>query len=139
MPTVVKIKLDGFGHLERALKTIGPRAARRVGAKAMRVAAQVIVDMAKVLAPVRTGALEESITSAPQRSNVQRELKIQIGFKPPVSARAHFTEYGTRHSAAHPFMRPALDARGRAAIAVMGHELWKGIAAEAAKAPKGKK
>jgi HK97 gp10 family phage protein len=102
----VTISLDGFGELEKALKTIGPLAARRAGTKAMKAAAKPIVGMAKTLAPVLTGELEESITSAPQRSDVERELKIQIGFRKPAASRAHFTEFGTAHSAPQPFMRP---------------------------------
>jgi HK97 gp10 family phage protein len=48
---------------------------------------------------------------------------ILIGFRPPASRRAHFTEFGTSHSSAQPFMRPALDTRARQALFEMGRVL----------------
>lgn len=126
----VEINIDGFEELERNLKLLGPRVARKVGAKAAMEGAEVIVERAKVLAPVLTGALEDSITAVKAPSNAERSLNVSIGFKPPVSRRAHFTEYGTVHSAAQPFMRPALDEKADEAIARMGKEIWQGIEKE---------
>jgi hypothetical protein len=42
-----------------------------------------------------------------------------------------FVEFGTAKSPMQPFIRPAIDARGEAAISLLGGELWKGIEAEA--------
>ena len=89
---------------------------------------------AKRLVPVRTGALKRSITTAVERRRKgQAERVVVIGFKKPHSRRAHLEEFGTRHSAAHPFMRPALDTKANEALSEMGDELAKGIADEAAK------
>jgi len=138
MPGKVTVSLEGWGDLEKALKSIGPKAARKVGAKAMREAAKPIIDQAKVYVPVLTGALQDSITSVSVRSNENSVLRLQIGFRKPAGSRAHFVEYGTSHSRAQPFMRPALDIRGKDAIAIMGKVMWDGIEAEAQAAPKGK-
>jgi len=139
MPGKVTVSLKGWGDLEQALKTIGPKAARKVGGKAVKEAADPIVEQAKVYVPVRTGALQESITSAVVRSDVTKEIKRVIGFEKPAGSRAHFVEFGTRKMPAQPFMRPALDIRAEDAIAIMGAVMWEGIADEAHKAPKGTK
>jgi HK97 gp10 family phage protein len=137
MPGKVTISLKGWGDLEQALKTIGPKAARKAGGKAMLEAAEPIVEQAKVYVPVRTGALQDSITSQAVRTNVNEEITRHIGFRMPVGARAHFVEFGTSKMRAQPFMRPALDIKAQDAIAIMGEAMWEGIAAEAEAAPKG--
>lgn len=139
MPGKITISLSGWGELEQALKEIGPRAARKVGGKAMKEAADIIVEQAKAYVPVDTGDLEEGIISISIRSDVLKEIKRQIGFKTGVSWRAHFIEYGTVKMRPQPFMRPALDARAEASIAIMGEVMWEGIEDEAKKAPKGTK
>lgn len=40
-----------------------------------------------------------------------------------------FQEYGTVHHRAQPFMRPAFDGGGPAALPILGEELWKAIQA----------
>lgn len=140
MPGKVTISLSGWGDLEQALKTIGPKAARKTGSRAIKEAADVIVEQAKLYAPVRTGQLEESITSRAMRTNVNEAITRIIGVaKKPAGWRAHFIEFGTSHNRAQPFMRPALDIKAEAAIAIVGEVMWEGVASEARAAPKGTK
>jgi hypothetical protein len=55
---------------------------------------------------------------------------VLIGFKPPVSRRAHLTEYGTSKHGARPFMRPAMDAKAGEALTVMAETMASGILRE---------
>lgn len=127
----VRTKFEGGRKLERALKELGPIPARKLGGKALKAGGEVIADFARVLVPVKTGLLEESIVVVAARASSDRERKAVIGFKRPASRYAHLVEFGTSHSAPQPFIRPAIDTRGDDAIAVIGHQLWAGIAAEA--------
>lgn len=140
MPRLLEITLKGWGDLEKALKTIGPRSARRGGAKALRHGADQIIEKAKELVPVDTGALEESIVYVAEASRSGQTLLGQIGFRrgpPSMARRATFIEYGTVKMAAQPFMRPAIDLKGRAAVSVIGQTLWEAIEKEADLAKKG--
>jgi HK97 gp10 family phage protein len=130
---IMDIKLTGFAELEAKLKRIGPRAARKVGAKAIREAAKPIIDKAKALVPVRTGKLEDSITYVATRARGNQQLSGKVGFKTPASRYAHFVEYGTAHNSPQPFMRPAIDSQAENSIAIMGKVMWDGVAAEAKK------
>jgi phage protein, HK97 gp10 family len=129
----VQVKIEGALELEKALKELGPIPARKLGGKALKAGGEIIADLARVLVPVRTGALEDSITVVMVRATKDSERKAAIGFRPPASRYAHLVEFGTSHSAAQPFIRPAIDAKGEDAIAVIGEQLWAGIAAEATK------
>ena len=125
----VTFEITGAKEMEALLKDLGPKVATRLGDKALRAAAKPIIQEAKRLVPVRTGQLKRSIVAARGR-NKQTEREVLIGFKPPVSRRAHFTEFGTRHSAAHPFIRPAMDARAQDALNAMVDTLAEGIEKE---------
>lgn len=123
MPGKLTFEIKGAKEMENLLKALGPRVASKAGDKALRAAAKPIVDQAKRLVPVDTGALRRSITAQIGRRTKASERVILIGFRPPTSARAHFTEFGTSHSAAHPFMRPAMDTRMHQALREMGRVL----------------
>jgi histone H3/H4 len=51
----------------------------------------------------------------------------------PAAPHGHLVEFGTVHSAAKPFLRPAVDESAQAAIDKLAENLWKGIAREAEK------
>lgn len=123
MPGKTIFEIKGAREMENLLKALGPRVASKAGDKALRAAARPIVEQAKRLVPADTGALRRSITAQMGRRKKESERVILIGFRPPVSARAHFAEFGTKHHAAHPFMRPALDTRVHQALREMGRVL----------------
>jgi HK97 gp10 family phage protein len=130
MPSV---KMMGAGELEEALKTLGPKVAKRVGGRALLKAGELIADQARVLVPVLSGRLEDSITVALATAK-SGERRGVIGFKKGHGSRiAHLVEYGTVRVAPQPFIRPAIDSKGEEAIALMGGVIWKGIQAEARK------
>jgi HK97 gp10 family phage protein len=128
------VKTDGFKALEANLRRLGSVPAKKIGNKALKKAGQVIADYAKVLVPVDTGKLEDSIMVVQERPQGQGEVRGSIGFrrgKPSMARRGMLVEFGTSKSPTQPFIRPAIDARGEAAISLLGGELWKGIEAEA--------
>lgn len=136
MAANAKFTLSGVAELDKALRSLGPRVATNVSARALRAMAKPIVQTARILVPVDTGILKKSITTKLGRvSGGQRTMA--IGFKkgPPGGAswRAHFVEFGTAHSPAQPFMRPALDEQAHMAFAELGRVLGEGIELEAVK------
>lgn len=137
MPGRVDFAIKGAKEMERLLKELGPNVAARVGDQALRAAAKPIVEEMKRLVPVRTGALRDSIiVLSEKRRKGDNERVVLIGFRPPVSRRAHLVEFGTAHSKAEPFIRPALDGQAGAALEEMGRVLARGIDREARKLAK---
>jgi HK97 gp10 family phage protein len=127
MPSALQFKITGAKELEAALKDIGPKVATRLGDKAVRAGSRIIVKEAKRLCPKRTGALRRSIGAVRGRTNKQDERSMLVGFKKPGRRYAHLVEFGTVHSAAKPFLRPALDARAADALREMQEVLADGI------------
>jgi HK97 gp10 family phage protein len=66
---------------------------------------QEVVQVAQTYAPVDTGFLRSSISYA--YDNVSHSISFIVGAPYGI-----FVEYGTRHSHAHPYLRPALNTVG---------------------------
>lgn len=128
MVGIVSFKLRGAKELEQMLKALGPRVAIGMGGRAVRAGARPIIKDAKARVPKRTGELRRSIAAQKQRGSAMPT--VLIGFRPPVSRRAHLVEFGTSHSAAKPFMRPALDSQHQNALREMLEILARGILRE---------
>lgn len=127
----------GSAEIERLLRQMPEKVAKKVTIAGLRAGARVLVKGMKARVPVRTGALRESITvSAAAKVTAGRGL-VSVGFRKPVSRRAHLTEFGTEHSPAEPFIRPAIDQDGAEAIRAIGEALGRGIAREAGKLARG--
>jgi len=126
---MIKFEIKGAKEMERLLRALGPELANKVGDKAVLAGTKPIVKEAKRLVRKRTRKLERAITSTVERrrTSQQHERTASIGVRPPTSARAHFEEFGTRKQAAHPFIRPAMDAKAGEALDEMGKVLAKGI------------
>lgn len=132
-----KFKFDGGLQLAAGLKQLGPAIAGKVGDQALRAGAKVIVQDAKDRVPVLSGELRDAIdTRVEKKSRPEDARKIEIGFRPPVSRRAHLTEFGTAHSAAQPFLRPALETKGEDALKAIAGVLERGVDREAKKLKK---
>jgi HK97 gp10 family phage protein len=129
----VTFKIEGARAMEDLLKQLGPRAARKLGTAAARAGLRPIAAEAKRLVPVRSGALKRAIVVVAGKPASETQRTAVLGFKPPESRRAHLTEFGTAHSAAHPFVRPALDGQKAQALEAMGQSLADGITREAEK------
>lgn len=125
----VTFKLEGAAELRQRLHEFGPRFVNNVSGRALRAGAKPITILAKQKVPVLTGALKKSITTRLRRAKAGART-IEMGFRRPVSRRAHLTEYGTSRSAAHPFMRPALDEGALSAFNELLRVLSEGIEKE---------
>ena len=133
----IEFEIKGAKEMENLLKQLGPNVASRVGDQALRAAAKPIVEEMKRLVPVRTGALRDSIVVlSEKRRKGDNERVVLIGFRRPVSRRAHLVEFGTATSRAKPFIRPALDSQVGTALDEMGRVLARGITREAEKLAK---
>lgn len=124
----VTVKMEGAAEIERALRELGPQIANRLGVRALRKAARVFIKEMRRLVPRRTRALSKSIVAVRGRDEPGGRKVFRIAFKRPASRYAHLVEFGTRHSAAKPFIRPAMDSQAQAAVDAMAFDLSKGIA-----------
>ncbi|WDI31595.1 HK97 gp10 family phage protein [Hyphococcus flavus] len=127
-------RLEGVDELEKVFKRLPEKLRTKVILNAVRAGGRVIRNEAKARAPRDTGELARSITVATVKKKRRNENSlVRVGFKKPTSRRAHLAEYGTSTQAAQPFMRPALDTKGEAAIQAITEKVAEGMAKEAAK------
>jgi HK97 gp10 family phage protein len=75
--------------------------------RALMGGALVLRDEARDLVPVKTGKLKSAIFAA---YGDDRKPNVLVGVNYNIAPHAHLVEYGTSHSAAHPYMRPAITA-----------------------------
>jgi HK97 gp10 family phage protein len=142
------VRTEGFAELERALQELGREATQKASLRrAARKAIQPVADMARTLAPddPETGGndLRSSIGVGTRLSQRQASLHRRM-FRDERAAvevfagagplpQAHLQEFGTRHHAAQPFLRPAWDAEGRRTLDRLATELWADIQRTAAR------
>lgn len=149
------IKVEGLAQLEQALFQLGSTStARRVGQRALLVAAEPMVDAIRALAPKDKGMLAESVkaqASTKNRSADTAEVVIGIdgSVQPPtvltrkrgkgqyrdpgVMGVAVLQEFGDSKMAANPFLRPGFDATAEAVILRAGQTLGPEIEKAAAR------
>lgn len=125
-------EIRGGKELDRLLRELGPRTAARVGDNALRSAGRAIVRLARDRVPVDTGALRDSMTvQADRRGRTETKRSVKIGFRKPVSSRAHLVEFGTVKMRARPFMTPAMEEGRDDALRAIRETLARGLAREA--------
>jgi HK97 gp10 family phage protein len=135
-----RFTLQGGAALERALKQLPKKLEKRVVENALTAGGRVVAKKVAENAPEDTGALADSVVVRRKAPKRRREPGLVfLGFQPPVSRRAHLTEYGTRYQKAQPFIRPAIDSEARAFFQKVGARIAKGLEREAAKLAKGPK
>lgn len=143
-------KVEGLKELDQALKELGIATQAKVLRGALRESVQPIAEEARRLvvrgeSPDGLHLADAIAVSAPKPTgkngavagikmvskNVEvgdEELQAMFGqslrFRLP-GWRWHFTEFGTQHSAAQPFLRPAFDAKVTEAIVVFAGALRK--------------
>jgi HK97 gp10 family phage protein len=140
------VKLSGFRELEKELAKLATPATRKASARrSLRKAAEPMVGIAQGLAPRGdTQTLAPSISIGTKLSKRQAGMhrkmfrddraavEMFIGAGPLSSA--HTQEFGTRHHAAQPYMRPAWDQDQRAMLDRLKAELWADIQRAVARA-----
>lgn len=122
-------KIEGARELDAVLKRLPDKISEKVLVAAVRAGATVVAKDMKRRVRVRFGKLRDSIVvrKAPRKKYGRRKGLVVIGFLKPTSRRAHLIEFGTRHSPAFPFIRPALAANGGEAIDTIGHKLARDV------------
>lgn len=79
--------------------------------------ALVLYEEVRQRVPVKTGLLKEAIYRTYSKDQSTGTLKTyHISWNHKKAPHGHLVEFGSSRSAANPFLRPAFDARGRAAI-----------------------
>lgn len=130
-----KSQILGASALDKVLGQLPRRIEEQTVLKALREGAKPIVRDAKKRVRKRTGKLARAITvrKGSRRRTAKGGGQLVIGFKKPESRRAHLEEFGTSKMAAHPFVRPAIEAQGSAAIDAIGRRLGEEIDKAASK------
>lgn len=141
------INLKGFDQLEKGLAALPDAVARKIARQSVRRAATLIQREARSRAPVRAGGGAKKMGKGAKgrlpgylRASIVVRLKrvpgaavtYAIGWTKRAFYGA-FVEFGTRHQAARPFLRPAADTRFADAVEVMGRDLGPKIVREARK------
>lgn len=145
--------IDGAREVNRVLKELPGKMGERALGGALGAAAKPLVEEMKQAAPVRQdegskfvrrqtrgrfaganirrrpGFLRNSIRARRRRIKGALAALVEVG--PFGVWYAHLVEWGTRHSRARPFARPALDRTGGEIIKKMGLELGKRVEREA--------
>lgn len=114
---MIKVEIAGLKETQDALRKLLPdRTARAVMTRVLRKHAKPMADRMRQLVPERTGKLKASIAVSKQLSSRQKrmhrpidssDVEMFVGAGPRKNA--HLVEFGTSHSAAQPFARPAFD------------------------------
>jgi HK97 gp10 family phage protein len=133
-----ELTFKGRAELEAALRDLGGKIATRLSENAVRAGIRVIAGRARSSArwTDRTGKLRASIRVL---KDMDRPAGSRTAYAGSRDFRAIFFEFGTVKMAARPFMRPAIDEGGPAAVDKMVQNLAGGIERETAKHGKGGK
>lgn len=123
-----KFTIEGLAELDEALKELPKATARNVLQRALKKAIEPVAVAARQYAPRRTGKLAQSISfgtrlSARQRSLHKPESDVELFAGASALPHAHLQEFGTRHHAPKPFLRPAWDANKMRALATITDDL----------------
>lgn len=143
-----RIGLTGDKQLEKALRSLGPKIAKKVLRQAISAAATPVVKSAKANVTERTGLLKKSLGkkvkvnkrrgTASARVGARSNVQGEVDGKAHIPAKiAHLVELGHiaadgSHVPAQPFLRPAADENEHKAVQVMSDKLAAGIKKEAA-------
>jgi len=121
--------ITGTDNIFRNLRELPERVRVNIGVGATRKVANAIVKEAKANAPVDTGSLKLSIAAVKRRDRTgntkysvvpKNSKNVRVnGIKGKVTGwYAHFVEFGTVNTPAHPFLRPAYENIGPNAIEI---------------------
>lgn len=146
------VKVDGLKELRDASLKLDPKMRRRVYTRAIKAGGNIVRDAAKGKVPVRTGAIRASLvhraSSKPAKGLFGLKITIKAGRKsssriarrrgkgaeyyPDAVERYYrFTELGTKHHPAQPFLAPALEGSKSAILNAVKAELAAGLEREA--------
>jgi HK97 gp10 family phage protein len=132
----VYVDIKGVNELQKTFSNLSVELQRRIGVRAVSQAAKVIQDEVTARAPVRQvppghraghrigpkasglrfpGNLKSHIIRRRRRGTAGNKITYEVLFA-KYAWYGRLVETGTKTAAAHPFMRPAIDAKGEAGI-----------------------
>lgn len=127
-----RFKIEGLRELDQAMVSLGKVAAKNVARRTLKKAAEPIRNAAAQGAPEETGDLIKSVSVSTRNPRKNRKVSpIEVHVGPGRMPRAHLQEFGSRHHAAQPFMRPAWDGNKAKALGIIRDELATEIKAAA--------
>lgn len=135
-----KSQITGMAELRAALKELPPSIEGKVAQRATNAGARVLLQAVKASAPV---GKEPSRMSA-RYGRLKMNLRLQQLRRVPAGSRGtrvwtrfafwgYFLEFGTRHQAARPWFRPAVDSAQDAAQKALAAAMGDGILREVAR------
>ncbi len=147
------MKVEGAAQIEAFLRQLPEKVAKKVTTAALRTGGTVVAKAARAKLranpSVDTAMLVTHIGVSTKKRPTKGSAEVSVGIRKGKAllvrkgkkkaqlvnpARyAHFIEFGTEHSKAEPFMRPALDTSGSAAVAKVIESAAKGINRETAR------
>ncbi len=134
-------RVTGVSALDRTLGQLPAEIGKRVLTNGVRAGARVVRDEIRDAAPIRqdTRAIRKSARSnkgrlagflkASVRTATRKDTPFSVTIAVTIGQACYgmFLEFGTRHFPARPFIRPAFDRSGGAALAKIGVSLGRGI------------
>jgi HK97 gp10 family phage protein len=107
-------RIEGLSELDTALQELPKATARNVLLRTLKAQGQIIGDAGEQNAPRLSGKLADSYTVGTKLSRRQRSLNtkgsdVEVYVGPTPHPKSVQTEFGNRHQAAHPHLRPAWD------------------------------
>jgi HK97 gp10 family phage protein len=146
------VTVEGLRELDAALGNLPKSTGKAVLRRTLKKAAQPIIEEATAKVPVLTGALQISIGAGTKLTKRQARLHRKMFASDRASvemfvgagglAQATQAEFGNRHQAAEPYMRPAWDGNQDQALEIikaeLGAEIIKAAQRLAKKAARGK-
>ena len=142
--------INGLDETLAAFSLLTGKPARRVLRKAINAGANQVVRRAKALVPVESGTLKRSIGkkvgTSRDKSHVyavigpredQKYVTFIDGKKRDPANYVHLVELGTEHSAAKPFLRPAIESTRGEVVSAMSKKAGPAIDIEVKKLGRG--
>lgn len=143
---MIKTEINGLKDMERALEQLAKEYGVKEGEKTLRQAlrnsAKPVLNSAKEKVPQKTGKLKDSLkisVGKPNRedrkngadSSTVAVARVKAGNTKKANQGGvyytHMVEYGTKRSAPHPFIRPAIEAESHNSRSIFANELGKAI------------
>jgi len=121
-------KIEGLKELDEALSELPKATARNVLVRTLKEAGQPVADDGASRAPVLKGGLRESYTvgqklSRRQKKMHRKESDVEVFLGPTAHPKSVQTEFGNRHQAPKPHLRPAWDGGVRGVLSRIRDDL----------------
>lgn len=147
---LMRISLKGASELNKTIKMLPGELQQKVYLQGLRKGGNIVRDEMKSRAPYGTDFQKRSYVKKNKSGmattrfvKLRDEIRVTVTLKTDISfaIAVHvgsaywgmFSEFGTSHQAAKPWMRPAFDATSQTALDAIGEQLGKGIERTAAR------